>query len=95
MTTNVGAPDGFESGVATIAFVDLAGFSAIADVYGDASAIAVLGHFEGLVREAMGGPRAPIKWIGDEAMFGFPDPATALQVLGACSLPAAPSHGFL
>ena len=33
---------------ASIAFVDLAGFSAIADVYGDASAIAVLEVFEGL-----------------------------------------------
>jgi len=88
---NVGAPDGFESGVATIAFVDLAGFSAIADVYGDASAIAVLGHFEGLVREALGGIAAPIKWIGDEAMFGFPDPQSALQVLGRL-LPACRSE---
>jgi adenylate cyclase len=60
----------------------LAGFSAIADVYGDASAIAVLGRFEELVRQALGGVGPPIKWIGDEAMFGFPDPATALQVLG-------------
>jgi adenylate cyclase len=82
MATSVDAPDGFESAVATIAFVDLAGFSAIADVYGDASAIAVLQRFEGLVREALGGLGPPIKWIGDEAMFGFPDPATALQVLG-------------
>lgn len=71
----------FESGVATVAFVDLAGFSAITDVYGDASAIAVLECFEELVRQALGGVGAPIKWIGDEAMFGFPDPATALQVL--------------
>ena len=47
--------DGFESAVATVAFVDLAGFSAITDVYGDASAIAVLGHFEELVRQALGG----------------------------------------
>jgi adenylate cyclase len=89
--TKVGAPEGFESAVATVAFVDLAGFSAIADVYGDASAIAVLGHFEGLVREALGGAGAPIKWIGDEAMFGFPDPATALQVLGRL-LPACRSE---
>lgn len=91
MNTNVGAPEGFESGVATVAFVDLAGFSAIADVYGDASAIAVLGRFEALVREALGGLGPPIKWIGDEAMFGFPDPATALQVLGRL-LPACRSE---
>jgi adenylate cyclase len=91
MQTNTGAVDGFESAVATVAFVDLAGFSAITDVYGDASAIAVLGHFEELVREALGGLGPPIKWIGDEAMFGFPDPATALQVLGRL-LPACRSE---
>src|SRR5499427_7640396 len=82
MQTNAGDVNGFESVVATVAFVDLAGFSAITDVYGDASAIAVLQRFEDLVSQALGGLGPPIKWIGDEAMFGFPDPATALQVLG-------------
>lgn len=82
MSQSASDVDGFESTVATVAFVDLAGFSAITDVYGDASAIAVLKCFEGLVREAVGGLAPPIKWIGDEAMFGFPDPSTALQVLG-------------
>src|SRR4051812_28503853 len=91
MSTNVSAVDGFESVAATVAFVDLAGFSAITDVYGDASAIAVLGRFEQLVREALGELGPPIKWIGDEAMFGFPDPATALQVLGRL-LPACRSE---
>jgi adenylate cyclase len=91
MSTNVSAVDGFESAVASVAFVDLAGFSAITDVYGDASAIAVLGRFEELVRQALGGLGPPIKWIGDEAMFGFPDPATALQVLGRL-LPACRSE---
>jgi adenylate cyclase len=85
------AANAFESVHATVAFVDLAGFSAIADVYGDASAIAVLGHFEALVREALAGLGPPIKWIGDEAMFGFPDPATALGVLGRL-LPACRSE---
>ena len=82
MRTSVSAVHGFESAVATVAFVDLAGFSAITDVYGDASAIEVLGRFEELVSQALGELGPPIKWIGDEAMFGFPDPATALQVLG-------------
>ena len=82
MLTNLSARDGFESTVATVAFVDLAGFSAITDVYGDASAIEVLVCFEELVFRALGGHGPPIKWIGDEAMFGFPDPETALQVLG-------------
>ena len=91
MSTNVSNVDGFESTVATVAFVDLAGFSAITDVYGDASAIAVLGRFEELVREALGGLGSPIKWIGDEAMFGFPDAETVLQVLGRL-LPACRSE---
>jgi len=82
MFTNVRSVDGFESEFATVAFVDLAGFSAITDVYGDASAIALLSRFEALVHDALGDLGPPIKWIGDEAMFGFPDPATALQVLG-------------
>ncbi|MGO4833596.1 adenylate/guanylate cyclase domain-containing protein [Rhizobiaceae sp. 2RAB30] len=70
-------------GSATVAFIDLAGFSAIADVYGDASAIVVLERFEGLVREAMSGFAPPIKWIGDEAMLSFPEPETAIQALGS------------
>ena len=91
VSENVSPVAGFESAVATVAFVDLAGFSAITDVYGDASAIEVLGHFEELVRQALGVLGPPIKWMGDEAMFGFPDPATALQVLGRL-LPACRSE---
>jgi adenylate cyclase len=67
---------------ATVAFVDLAGFSAIADVYGDESAIAVLEIFESMVSEALSGYEPPIKWIGDEAMLSFPEPDIAIQALG-------------
>jgi len=67
---------------ATVAFVDLAGFSAIADVYGDQSAIAVLERFEDLIRAALSGHPPPIKWIGDEVMLSFPDPGAAIQALG-------------
>ena len=70
------------SASATVAFVDLAGFSAIADVYGDASAIAVLEIFEGMVCDALSGHEPPIKWIGDEAMLSFPEPDIAIQALG-------------
>ena len=65
-----------------VAFIDLAGFSAIADVYGDAAAIDMLEIFEGMVREALSGYDPPIKWIGDEAMLSFPDPEIAIQALG-------------
>jgi adenylate cyclase len=66
---------------ATVAFIDLAGFSAIADVYGDAAAIDVLEIFENMVRDTLGG-HEPIKWIGDEAMLSFPEPEIAIQALG-------------
>jgi adenylate cyclase len=74
---------GTERTSATVAFVDLAGFTAIADVYGDAAAIAILEIFEGMVREALAGYQPPIKWIGDEAMLSFPGPEVAIQALGA------------
>jgi adenylate cyclase len=70
------------SASATVAFIDLAGFSAIADVYGDAAAIAVLEIFENMVREALSSYEPPIKWIGDEAMLAFPEPEIAIQALG-------------
>jgi adenylate cyclase len=72
----------FEPATATVAFVDLAGFSAITDVFGDAAAIDVLERFEAIVRAAMGEHWPPIKWIGDEVMQGFPGPEAALAVLG-------------
>lgn len=72
----------FTVSTATVAFVDLAGFSAIADVYGDVSAIGVLERFEAIVADALEGLAPPIKWIGDEAMFDLPDPETALRFLG-------------
>jgi len=67
---------------ATVAFIDLSGFSAIADVYGDASAVQVLEIFENMVSEALSGFEPPIKWIGDEAMLSFPEPEMAIQALG-------------
>jgi adenylate cyclase len=67
---------------ATVAFIDLAGFSAIADVYGDAAAIDVLEIFESMVRDALSDYQPPIKWIGDEAMLSFPEPEIAIQALG-------------
>lgn len=68
--------------MATVAFVDLAGFSAISDVYGDAAALDVLEIFEGMIRDALRGHDPPIKWIGDEVMLSFPGPDAALQALG-------------
>jgi adenylate cyclase len=72
----------FASISSSVAFIDIAGFSAIADVYGDASAIAVLEIFESMVEESLSGYGPPIKWIGDEAMLSFPEPEIAIQALG-------------
>jgi adenylate cyclase len=72
---------------ATVAFIDLAGFSAIADVYGDSTAIAMLELFESMVGRALEGYAPPIKWIGDEVMLAFPEPQSAIRALGSL-LPA-------
>ncbi|MEX3007261.1 adenylate/guanylate cyclase domain-containing protein [Hoeflea sp. TYP-13] len=75
----------------TIAFVDLAGFSAIADVFGDALAIDILDRFEELVRASLGEEGNLVKWIGDEVLLEFPGPDAALRVLGRL-LPACRSE---
>lgn len=67
---------------ATVAFIDLAGFSAIADVYGDFAAIAMLDIFEGMVHSALEDHAPPMKWIGDEVMLSFPGPQIAIKALG-------------
>jgi adenylate cyclase len=82
MNENTHSPNPVTAAVATIVFIDLAGFSAIADVYGDASAIAMLDLFESLVAQALEGYAPPIKWIGDEVMLSFPTPQLAVRALG-------------
>lgn len=67
---------------ATVAFIDLAGFSAITDVYGDSAALAMLDIFEGMVRSALEDHAPPVKWIGDEVMLSFPEPQIAIRALG-------------
>jgi adenylate cyclase len=66
---------------ATVAFIDLAGFSASTDVYGDERALLMLQLFEDIVHKALG-DTAPLKWIGDEVMLAFEDCAPALALLG-------------
>ena len=66
---------------ASIVFIDLAGFSAATDVYGDARALAMLQLFEDIVHDALG-ETPPLKWIGDEVMLALGDCASALALLG-------------
>ena len=82
MKTLENAHSEYTTETATVVFVDLAGFSAIADVYGDEVAVAMLGLFENLVTQALSGYGQTLKWIGDEAMLAFPDSELALESLG-------------
>ena len=68
---------------ATVAFIDLAGFSAITDVYGDAVAVAMIELFESMVRAAVEDHAPPVKWIGDEVMLSFPEPRAAIGALAS------------
>jgi adenylate cyclase len=67
---------------ATVAFIDLAGFSATTEVYGDETAVAMIELFETIVRDALVGHPAPLKWIGDEVMLAFDNPEAALGAVG-------------
>lgn len=82
MKKAVGPDPGIGSSEQAVAFVDLAGYSSITEVYGDETAIAILELFERLVRDNVGESGRLIKWIGDEAMLSFPDPDSALKALG-------------
>ena len=66
---------------AVITFIDLAGFSASTDVYGDERALAMLGLFEQIVHDTLHAT-PPLKLIGDEVMLAFDDCPTALSLLG-------------
>ncbi len=68
--------------MAVIAFVDLAGFSAITDVFGDEAALEVLEVFEAIVTNSLAEGGRWVKWIGDEVMLAFSNPDTALRSLG-------------
>lgn len=67
---------------AVIAFIDLAGFSAPTDIFGDDRAMAMLQVFEDIVHQSLDNV-APLKWIGDEVMLAFDDCPGALARLGA------------
>jgi adenylate cyclase len=68
-----------------IAFLDLTGYTALAEEHGDEAAAELATALAGLVDEAArsyGG--RPVKWLGDGVMFHFADPGQA--VLGGLDL---------
>jgi adenylate cyclase len=62
----------------TFAFVDLAGFTALTEAHGDATAVDLVGRFVALAAEAVEGRGEVVKSIGDAVMLSFGDPANAL-----------------
>ena len=80
-----------------IAFLDLTGYTALAEEHGDEAAAELAVGLTGVVDEAAreyGG--RPVKWLGDGVMFHFADPARAVvgglelieQTESAVSVPA-------
>ncbi|HKH29629.1 MAG TPA: adenylate/guanylate cyclase domain-containing protein, partial [Gaiellaceae bacterium] len=80
-----------------IAFLDLTGYTALAEEHGDEAAAELAVGLAGVVDEAAreyGG--RPVKWLGDGVMFHFADPARAVvgglelieQTESAVSVPA-------
>jgi adenylate cyclase len=63
-----------------IAFLDLAGYTAVAEERGDEAAAALASDLAGVVQEAAQtqGCR-PVKWLGDGVMFHFADAGTAIR----------------
>ena len=62
-----------------IAFLDLTGFTALAEEQGDQAAATIAADLASVVREAAqahGG--RPVKWLGDGVMFHFADPGSAI-----------------
>jgi len=63
-----------------IAFLDLTGYTALAEERGDEAAAAVASELASVVQDAArthGG--RPVKWLGDGVMFHFADPGGAIR----------------
>jgi class 3 adenylate cyclase len=80
-----------------IAFLDLTGYTTLADERGDEAAAAAASELAGVVQErALAHGGRPVKWLGDGVMFHFADPGRAIlsglelveQTEAAISLPA-------
>ena len=66
---------------ATIAFVDLAGFTALTEAQGDADAAKVATRFAGITRAALGPGDRLIKTIGDAVLVTAPDPTAGIALV--------------
>ena len=65
---------------ASVAFLDLAGFTALTEAHGDQVALTVVDRFEATVLDALTEPESFVKLIGDAALLVFAEPAAAVAV---------------
>lgn len=66
----------------TIAFVDLAGFTALTEVHGDTAAVELIDAFTATARHSVEGLDAGlVKTVGDAVMLAAADPASALEAV--------------
>ena len=65
--------------VRTIAFLDLAGFTGLTDVHGDATAVSVADRFVSVVTEELAPGAVLVKTLGDGVLLSAPDPGAALR----------------
>jgi class 3 adenylate cyclase len=80
---------------ATIAFVDLASFTSLANVHGDEAAAEILDRFDALVRALLEEHNGNlVKQIGDEFMVAFADPSGAVRFVVALDRAASAEPNF-
>ncbi len=65
---------------ATVAFLDLARFTTLTDVHGDAAALAVLDQFTDAVDGALQGQARLVKTLGDGVLLTAPTPTDGIAV---------------
>lgn len=79
----------------TVAFVDLAGFTALTDVHGDHAAVDLVENFTAIAADACGGAGAElVKTVGDAVMLAAPTPATGLDAVSRLFHAAYERDGF-
>ena len=69
------------SGAVTVAFVDLAGYTALTDIHGDNRAADLAGRFAQLARESLEPGEQLVKTIGDAVMVSAPTPVAGVALV--------------
>ena len=78
----------------TIAFVDLAGFTALTEAHGDHAAADLIDRFTQLARDAVGQDAWVVKSIGDALMLASEGPNDGLSALGRILSACYGTEGF-